>query len=157
MRIRLWIMLGIVMGFLIVNCGKQTTYTYQTVFQLHTEVEFTPYIERFEKEWGRSVSGLYIEYKDTIYNNKEYIGLCEWFPGNPHVYIQKSYWSYATKSQKEQLLFHELGHCYLFRMHRDERNLETHQPLSIMHSDAQVSEGFYWLNHDYYMNELFDR
>lgn len=156
-RILLYIIVGIGFGFTIINCGRDTVYTYQTPFQFNTPKDFQLYLHRFETQWGRSIGNVYIDYKDKIYDSREIIGLCEWFPGNPHIFIQTGYWSTANDAQKEQLLFHELAHCYLFRLHKDDVNTEVKQPMSIMHSDRQISEGFYWLNHDYYMNELFDR
>lgn len=156
-RICLYFIIGIGAALTIINCGRDKVYVYKTAFQVNQPESLKPYVARFQAAWGHSTGNLYIEFKDLLYNDSDIIGSCEWLPGNPHVYIQKSYWSYANEAQKEQLMFHELGHCYLLRTHREEINNTVKQAMSIMHSDRQISEGFYWLNHEYYMNELFDR
>lgn len=64
----------------------------------------------------------------------------------------------STTAQKEQVLFHELGHCMMGREHEDgsipslDRNIMT--PSSIMNS-FMISTNTYKTNYEYYMKELF--
>lgn len=48
------------------------------------------------------------------------IGQCSWSQTHSHaITIDKAYWSRANDTQKEFVVFHELGHCVLGRNHID--------------------------------------
>lgn len=71
----------------------------------------------------------------------------------PAVFILESYWDLASIADKEQLVFHELGHCLLDRKHLT-GVLGSGIQISIMdilHFDRST----YVYYHDYYMRELF--
>lgn len=74
--------------------------------------------------------------------------------GKPHrIMISKIDWLFYSDVQREQLMFHELGHCVLDRDHRD---TETPYkiPLSLMNK-LMIDPGTYRENRDYYIDELF--
>lgn len=59
---------------------------------------------------------------------------------------------------KEQLMFHEFGHYYLGRPHRDgSLNDSLHDIISIMHPYGVINYfGIYSFKREYYLNELFN-
>lgn len=84
------------------------------------------------------------------------IGMCYGFLG-PYflksIDLDKEYWDNASFYQKEELLFHELGHCILNRMH-DDRMIPSGfpHPYSIMYPYTFYQ---YQYHRDYYIEELF--
>lgn len=71
----------------------------------------------------------------------------------PIVLILDSYWESASIADKEQLIYHELGHCVLGRKHLDGK-LDSGIPISIMNT-FHFDRSTYVYYHDYYMRELF--
>lgn len=71
----------------------------------------------------------------------------------PIVLILDSYWESASIADKEQLIYHELGHCILDRKHLDGK-LDSGIPISIMDT-FHFDRSTYIYYHDYYMRELF--
>ena len=70
-------------------------------------------------------------------------GQCQHDSDNPdRVIINRNYWMRSDERQREFLVFHELGHCYLKRSHMDKKNSRG-ECLSIMHSSASVCENAY--------------
>ena len=71
------------------------------------------------------------------------------------VLVDRDYWLSASTIQKEFLIFHELGHCYLLRSHDDTRN-DRGECLSIMHSSATACRNRYSsTTREEYLDELF--
>jgi hypothetical protein len=71
------------------------------------------------------------------------------------VIIDVDYWANANEAEKEFIIFHELGHCFLNRDHLDSRNNDG-TCVSIMHSNPGAC--FFELTEDNrkdYLNELF--
>jgi hypothetical protein len=79
------------------------------------------------------------------------------------VRLNRTYWegwyNAGRKSELEQLMFHELGHCLLNKNHNDstvapaDSGPGTPIPVSIMNS-FHVSASYYEFNYTYYINEL---
>ncbi len=84
-------------------------------------------------------------------------GVCNHYSdGSKQILIDITYWNNLRDIQKEFLVFHELGHCYLGRSHDNTRSASG-DCNSIMHS----GEGFCRDNYnprtrDAYLDELFD-
>lgn len=75
----------------------------------------------------------------------------------PTVYIDQNDWQTTDdESDREALIFHELGHCLLARVH-DARMMpgDIETPISIM-NPVKLPKGVYAAHHDYYVNELFN-
>lgn len=93
-------------------------------------------------------------------------GICH--PGNatntPEIEVRKEYWDSASDVSKEVLLFHELGHCILYRLAPNNGHISTensdHMPVSIMYPiDIWGSYGaqqYYTTNRQVYIHELFN-
>lgn len=81
------------------------------------------------------------------------VGVCQ--PGRAvnSIRILKFEWDEMSKSEKEALILHELGHCVLFREHCDAVT-RSGTPYSLMHS-THFFRGAYPKYRKYYLDELF--
>lgn len=122
--------------------------------------DLLPYFERFESEAllrgveapiTTLVSGKFADIEGDI------VGQCEHYANSPNtILVDQQYWQKASDLEKEYLLFHELGHCYLERSHLDSKDA-TGKCLSIM----QSGQGNCRMNYNSstrkeYLDELFD-
>lgn len=86
----------------------------------------------------------------------KYAGYCDAPVGPgapPTITINMTYWSAYTTTEKEILVFHEMGHCVLNRPHiskTDSRGVA----ISLMHPILMYA-GDYRQKKSYYINELF--
>lgn len=72
-----------------------------------------------------------------------------------HVSIREDFWASSTPTQREILIFHELGHCYLQRQHEN-AVLEDGNCASLMRSGSSFCRDNYFVDtRDYYLDELF--
>jgi hypothetical protein len=73
-----------------------------------------------------------------------------------HVSIREDFWANASVTNKEILLFHELGHCYLQRDHKDTA-LEDGSCVSLMRTGGSFcNDNYFEDTRDYYLDELFE-
>lgn len=88
------------------------------------------------------------------------IGACRRNDGedvNRSVFFDKPYWETATNLEKEYVVFHELGHCFLLLDHDDREN-EKGECISIMASGVSgCRDNFNELTRDSLLNELFSK
>jgi len=92
------------------------------------EAAFQAYFERFEAEGA--VRGLCINlavapigavFSDELETGQA--GLCtQYTSGISVIEIRPEAWSTANDLEREHLIFHELGHCYLGRAHDDAKD-----------------------------------
>lgn len=85
-------------------------------------------------------------------------GTCNYYrpnDGRNSIDINLSIWKQLSKAGKEQLMFHELGHCTLGRMHKDDMGMlgGFMAPKSIMNSHLFLDR-LYVSNRDHYLQEL---
>jgi hypothetical protein len=72
-----------------------------------------------------------------------------------HITIDATFWRKASNSFKEFIVFHELGHCALFRGHDESQN-EQGLCLSIMRSGSGgCFDAYSETNRAVYLDELF--
>lgn len=126
--------------------------------------EFQEYVDRFIAEGAVrgyeidfSDTGLLIEFRDAV--DTESGGVC--FLGRHHIQIEKFYWDNANDLEKEGVIFHELGHCELDRLHRND-TLPNGEWLSRMRGDpipqwASAVINYSGSRREYYIDELFDQ
>lgn len=120
-----------------------------------------PYYDRFNDETGIQ------PYKISAYLDKlpkEIGGICwtKFQVDNTmfrYIVFNADFWDYLNDLGKEQLVFHELGHCVLNRDHRKDlfkRTLLGREliPASIMYPVAFGMEDFYQEYRDFYIDEL---
>lgn len=71
------------------------------------------------------------------------------------IVIDSDRWRRLTNMEKEFIVFHELGHCYLGRGHTNEKASDG-SCLSMMHSSTEACENRYNANtREGYLDELF--
>lgn len=58
---------------------------------------------------------------DFIDNSKEYIGVCMWRYNGYKIFINREWWNKAIEPEKRQLMYHELAHCVINKMHINDR------------------------------------
>lgn len=84
--------------------------------------------------------------------NPATIGTCSTTKRGKTVYIDPELWVTMIESEKEWIVFHELGHCVLKKKHY-QIHLGT-CPVSIMHPYNFGASGCYRDNLEYYYSEL---
>ncbi|HLD91594.1 MAG TPA: hypothetical protein VI911_11405 [Patescibacteria group bacterium] len=147
--------------------------------------EFNPYLERFifearisKEEIDNKIHLEFHKYPDK----STVIGTCNLGVYKNVVWINIDWWNRRDVSdyKREAMVFHELGHCYLFRDHTfeiknessisswfnellvelglksDKKYLYDGCPISLMHPYV-LSNRCYIDHYDYYMKELFRR
>lgn len=143
---------------LLVSCG-QPIEDYINLFdkpvkKARTNSIFLPYIESFSSEFNVKVSVPIVlkKLKDSQG------GVCiTYSSGYREIQINSTYWDYLMEEQKEQLLYHELGHCVLNRKHDTKLMPNSSCPNSIMYpyvfSKYDIKE-CYIPEYNHYMEEL---
>lgn len=131
-----------VLALMLVGCGRET---------LHVENDTVSYLTRFSQDTGVSTDGIEVVFANL---DGKTVGLCElWSDGKRTIRIDKTYWSTASDDEKEQTVFHELGHCALYLKHINDLN-EYNCPVSIMYPYAFGQSSCYAYNKPYYFWEL---
>lgn len=119
--------------------------------------EFAPYVGHFEEQAAShgapvKVQDLIIRYGEM--QNAQERAACELVEGEtPVILIRQDTWARMSEAEREELLFHEMGHCVLMRRHRPEIKPEG-IPASIM-NPYMIRGAVYQENRDYYIRELF--
>lgn len=128
--------LSILSFVLIVGCGKSLqdmiNMGKKPYSKSKTNEVFRPYINSFTQEFDVTVRVPIVLKK--LEANKA--GVCfVWSDGYREIQINSLHWSNFSEEQKEQLIFHELGHC-VFNLGHDDSMLEYRRdcPNSIMRS-----------------------
>lgn len=85
--------------------ARPTVYQLANLFQLYASGN------------GIYVDVTRIEFKFIEPENSNHAGVC--YPYEGIVEINPAYWNEAHSCEREALIFHELGHCILGRMHRE--------------------------------------
>jgi hypothetical protein len=127
-----------------------------------TNSVFNSYIATYEaqgkaqlKTDNFNVGDIPINFGDT--EDDKYDGVCFTYPnGDKEIIIKKSWWDKTSETQKELMIFHELGHCHLGRTHDEQ--VVNHEgrdiPVTIMNPTIPLSS---WYNEykDGYITEFF--
>ena len=85
------------------------------------------------------------------------VGTCSYNRfNNNDVVIDRSFWFRAPHLYREYIVFHELGHCVLFRDHLD-ACFANRTYVSLMRSGTgNCVDNYHHGTRDYYLDELFD-
>ena len=146
----------LIMLLLITGCGKGLEdfirINDNNVKKAKTNPIFTPFIQSFEAEFNRKVKVPIV--LKTI--KEGYAGVCLVYSnGYREIRINKDSWDYYSYEQKEQLIYHELGHCVFNKGH--DNTLKENCPNSIMRSymfnDYEINE-CYLPQYNHYMHNL---
>lgn len=118
--------------------------------------DILPYVKRFETLFKSNVS-IRVEYGELDSPN---VGVCtKWSDGYKDITIDKEFFISLNDLGKEELIFHELGHCILNRAHTSEFIKINHMsvPKSIMYPYVFGEWPDYINNIDYYAKELLSK
>lgn len=123
------------------------------------DAEFQPYVNKFIADGliqGVPLStkspDLHINFGDLSQYGAGVVGLCDMSSGRS-ITISTKFWNNVSDVQKELLLHHELGHCVLYRPHREDKFADGREK-SIMYPII-LKESVYTPNYDYYQKELY--
>ena len=126
------------------------------------ERQLETYFEEFSEE--AQERGIEVDFDDleisAYVENIEKVGTlgqCQQYSdGTKEVVIDENYWKNLSNSEKEFLVFHELGHCVLGRDHLDASD-ERGNCISIMQSgEGDCRMRFRRNNREEYLDELFE-
>lgn len=116
--------------------------------------EFRPQTIEFQREF-RQLVRLPIRFG---INDPELMGVCQIrTDGHRQILINKERWSVLTDEQKEELVFHELGHCIFNLPHLDGQYMLTGCPMSLMAPrvfSAHQAEACYSRYKNYYLGQI---
>ncbi len=141
--------------FLILSCASDEN-------ENAIDEELVPYFDRFIAEAEERDIIVDLESKNikavlsTIINSNV-LGKCVMQTnGENLIIIDDNNWDSWTELDREFVIFHELGHCYLDRGHYDAID-STGMCVSMMNGTAQGCEGQYnELTREAYIDELFN-
>lgn len=128
----------------------------------HLELnEFKPWVDSFQEEHDKFggyliVTNLIIR-KTRLFGSM--VGFCDYEAPTPTITIDATFWDNSDTIIQELLIFHELGHCIINRVHKTTMNQDL-MPESIMYPyitefQGQVNELYYESHRNSYMKELF--
>lgn len=147
-----WI-LTLIMAFTFLGCGSsQKRKTTPVVYTENTDFQY--YIDLFKQESSNynpvAVDSLVVQFGDL---EKPTVGNCTVYRdmSSPVITIDRQFWEEADDVLRENLMFHELGHCILFRGHKTTQSFGV--PDSIMY--PTLIPQYYEYDRDYYIKELF--
>lgn len=112
---------------------------------------FDSYREEFELYAGKDTSHIPIVFEELPARN---YGRCLYFSGGRRlIQINPNSWSKMDEVNREILIFHEMGHCFLDKMEHDDKvNDEGHK--TSMMSTFHLGAGYYLPCREAYIKEL---
>ena len=120
-----------------------------------------PYFDEFKKEG--ELRGLNLNLSPEVIEafiqnviSQSVAGQCQRNTDRPsQIILDENVWNQSNDSDKEFLIFHELGHCILNRDHLDATN-PNGSCISIMHSVVGICRNEYDTRRSDYLDELFN-
>jgi hypothetical protein len=156
LRIRKFQLVLGILGFVAAGagCGGATPSTQNTV---NIDPTFQPYVDRFVQTSttnGTPVAITSLAVQFGVMDTSQERGLCE-IDANavPTITVDQAAWDVADDPAHESLLFHELGHCVLRRLHLPTVE-DNGTPASLMYPYT-MQDSVYLSNQDGFKKELF--
>ncbi len=149
--------LGLVLALVLVGCAEAP-------HRLDVGPEFIEHVLEFQIESGHYlqtpvlIDNLVVRFGPMHYGAApDVVGYCAYRGGEtPVITIRHDKWVTYSHVMREELMFHELGHCILDRSH-DSRTMVLEgqwTELSLM-NPTMVNEYYYDAHRDYYLRQLF--
>jgi hypothetical protein len=87
---------------------------------------FLPFVEEFKnahtKTHGSKISVGHIPINFGSPSNDSFVAVCHiYYDGSKEILIRKDKWEQFADGDKRLTIFHELGHCYLDRAHKNDK------------------------------------
>lgn len=127
-----------------------------------TDSTFSPYVAQFEA-YAKSITGnssfsvgdVLINFGDPEVNTFQ--GVCYIYSNDlREIIIRREWWVSANDSDRESLIFHELGHCKLDRDHDDETKVIGGKSVKLSMMNSIIVLGTDYSSHrPGYLDELF--
>ncbi len=125
------------------------------------DADFHSYVQRFIAEGAKrgftiDLASRNITIQFTEIDEQNVAGMCS-YDGQFHndITIDATFWKTSSELMKEFILFHELGHCYLYRAHRNDA-FQNGICISMMRgADPGCYDAYTLNNRDYFIDELF--
>jgi hypothetical protein len=130
---------------------------------LQVDTPFTDFVNNFEQVSAQegqplAITDLVVQFGDTPTLNET--GVCEWADNTtPKITVNQRIWNTLNDYDKQEVVFHELGHCILKRVHQTSEIMAYNNTVSIAESimyPYRISGTIYRDNMTHYNNELFD-
>lgn len=117
--------------------------------------EFKPYYSEFIDDLNLrnrrvSYSGIAIKFDKMKSSNN--VGECHYSYPKHTVKINRTFWDVSSNTTKKIIIYHELGHCMLYKEHSEKLN-SINQPVSIMYPRVLYASVFL-RDELQYINEL---
>lgn len=119
--------IAILVTFALVSCGNKSA---------KVDPQFRTYVAGFESTVGADASDVDLAFKKLP---PPTIGECNETDERAWINIDPIFWKSADTNQREELIFHELGHCVLGREHNNSL-FSSGCPKSIMNEYEMTSE-----------------
>lgn len=112
-------------------------------------------IEAFKREALLRNKDIDISKITVIFGKQEgnSVGLCITAHSQPFITIHKQFWTIYDQFEREELIFHELGHCVLDREHCEVK--KNNKSVSMMEPNM-LGSGYYGPNRENLVDELFN-
>lgn len=116
---------------------------------------FQPYVERFEHNFNVKINNIGMNFNSL---NDDTVGICYYNITGNYIEIDRGFWDKSNDLTREVLIFHELGHCFMYLDHDDNYIDMGDQisPRSIMFPYV-LSSKTYAKYKNYYINELNEK
>jgi hypothetical protein len=143
-------------AFSLTGCGSSSSGS-SSAAVVSIPADFQSYVSDFEllaanNNTPVTIDNLVIQF-GTLGQAAE-MGECDIADGTPPtITIDQNYWASADENTRKTLIYHELGHCVLHRLHRTSITTGGY-PISLMNAYT-VSGVVYEAETDYYNQELF--
>lgn len=165
MRIMDWVMRIVAyvafVSLIFTSCSTINIINSRLTKLIYVDSAIKPYVQRFiEDARKRKVSIPEMSRTTVVFGTTRTkdepitVGFCDDVQGWPFITVSEADWAYSDDYEKEQLVFHELGHCVLGRDHCDVTRND--QPVSIMEVDLGRSAQAYKTRREEFVNELFN-
>ena len=116
-----------------------------------------PYVDLFFEEAQKRDLNMFPEdFSFSVkFGEKQHLGVCS--TASKEILINEFYWRQFSELDREYVMFHELGHCILDRLH-DNGALPNGECKSIMNAlgECRENQENYNVWRTYYLDELFD-
>ncbi len=150
-------------AFLLVSASACAPQEKEHEHFLQVDAPFVDFVHNFEvsaSEEGRSVqiTDLVISFGSTPNLNET--GVCEWAENEtPRVVINERIWNTLNDYDRQEVIYHELGHCVLRRIHQNGTMMGYNGTLQIAASimyPYRIAGSVYRDHMGHYHGELFD-
>jgi len=114
-------------------------------------------IAAFERGYNIDLNALNLTAEIVEIERESVAGTCSYGSHGPrHIEIDQTFWNQSSDLFKEFVVFHELGHCVLFRGHREDVNQDG-TCASLMRSGLEeCQDNYHLVTREEYLDELFN-